>query len=119
MDQIIELLIQFAKKSTMRKRYACIITLHGNIIGTGFNIEKGYSCCKLDEERYSYHAERNAILSIKNYRVILHKCKIYIIRIDRNGNAHPAIPCNLCHKFLKRNGVNGIYTILEPIKIKL
>lgn len=117
MEKIIQTAIDLAKKSTMRKRYACIITLYGDIIGKGYNIEKGYSRNQLDDERYSYHAERNAILSIKNHRIILNKCKIYIIRIDKMDNIHPAIPCELCCKFLKRNGVKGIYTIYETMHI--
>jgi len=112
MEKIIHTAIELAKKSTMRKRYACIITLNGNIIGTGYNIQKEYSRHELDQERYSYHAERNAIISIKNHRFILKQCKVYIIRIDNQGNVYPAIPCELCCKFLKRNGIKGIYTIL-------
>jgi deoxycytidylate deaminase len=116
MDIIIQTATQVAMKSTMRKRYACVITHKGHVIGTGYNIEKGYSRRLPDDERHSYHAERNAILSIKNYRSILHQCKIYIIRMDKGGNVHSAMPCSLCHKFLKRNGVYGTYTIPETIR---
>lgn len=110
MKDFIETAIEVASKSTMRKRYACLIIHKGRIISCGYNekiISKFYVD---DEERKSYHAERNAICKIKDKR-ILRECIFYIIRIDQMGNSWPAIPCEHCSKYLKRLGVIGIYTI--------
>ena len=110
--EIINLLIDLAKKSNMRKRYACVIIYQGKIISSGYNFRKNSQNRIPDNERKSYHAERNALVSIKDKK-ILKKCTIYLLRIDRDNQPFPGIPCEMCSKFLKRKGIleNQIFTL--------
>lgn len=109
---IMNFLIELAKKSNMRKRYACAIIYQGKIIASGYNFRKNCQTRIPDDERKSYHAERNALVNIKDKR-ILNKCTVYLLRIDRNNNPYPGIPCEMCSKFLERKGIQGyrIYTL--------
>jgi deoxycytidylate deaminase len=105
-----ELLIKTANKSTMNTKYVCIITYRDKIISLGYNYFKNkvkenlsnniYECNK-----YSIHAEKNAIMQIKN-KDILKYCKIYIIKIKKdNINKYlieQGIPCPMCYNLLNK-----------------
>lgn len=61
--------------------------------------------------KYSVHAEKCAILKVKN-KQILTKCKVIIIKIvDDTINA--AYPCDACKKLLNKYGMNRIFTIIN------
>lgn len=109
---IVNLLIDLAKKSNMRKRYACVITYQGKIISSGYNFRKNCQTRIPDDERKSYHAERNALVNIKDKR-ILNRCVVYLLRIDRNDNPYRGVPCEMCSKFLERKGIQScrIFTL--------
>lgn len=59
--------------------------------------------------KYSVHAEKDAIMKIKD-KNILKKCKIYIIKI-KNNEIENAIPCPMCCNLLKKYGIKKIWTI--------
>lgn len=59
--------------------------------------------------KYSIHAENDAIRKIKN-KNILKDCKIYIGKIN-GGVIIQAIPCDMCNKLLKKYGVKKICNI--------
>ena len=58
---------------------------------------------------FSIHAEKNAIMQVKN-KHRLRFCKIIIIKIT-NGIISYATPCQMCIKLLKKYGLTKIYTI--------
>jgi cytidine deaminase len=60
--------------------------------------------------RFSVHAERNAIMSVRN-KSILKYCKIIIFRLDKSGNILPAEPCEMCSKLLQKYKITRIETI--------
>lgn len=104
--ELISTLIEIAKQSNMRKRYACIVVYQNKIISSGYNIRTTCQNRVPDDERKSYHAERNALINVKDKR-ILKRCRIYILRIDRYGNPYKGIPCDACYKFLLRKGITS------------
>lgn len=59
--------------------------------------------------KYSVHAENEAIRKIKN-KNILKECKIFIGKIT-NGEISQATPCDMCNKLLKKYGVKKICCI--------
>lgn len=74
-------------------------------------IEIIYSRVFYEQNKYSTHAEKNALFQIKD-KNILRMCKIYIIKI-RNNEITQSIPCDACAKLLKKYGVKKIYTDLN------
>ncbi len=67
-----------------------------------------------EPNKYSTHAEKDAIQKVKN-KNILKDCKIYIIKLkytdDGTEEIKQAIPCDMCTKLLKKYGVTKIYKI--------
>lgn len=116
MENLLKEAATVALKSTMRKRYGCLIVLGKKIIGIGYNQKIGYSYRDVDEKRHSYHAERNAIVSLDDRRV-LSRAKIILVRIDKNGYVYPAKPCPMCNKYLRKFGVEGVYTIEKIVSM--
>jgi len=68
-----------------------------------------YIAVPYEANKYSCHAERDAIMKIKN-KNILKSCKVYIGRI-KNGMLESAVPCNMCSKLLDKYGVKQISII--------
>jgi cytidine deaminase len=60
--------------------------------------------------RYSIHAEKMAIMSVKN-KNILKYCKIFIIKITKDGNIEQAIPCCNCTHLLKKYKIYQVQRI--------
>ena len=54
-----------------------------------------------EANKYTVHAEKAAIMSVRN-RHILKDCKIYIIKLTRDNNIEPAISCPACAKLLRK-----------------
>ncbi len=50
--------------------------------------------------KYGTHAEKNAIMNVKNKK-ILHKCKMIIVKIY-NGNIITCDPCPMCKKLMDK-----------------
>ena len=61
-----------------------------------------------EANKYSTHAEKNAISKIKN-KHILRECKVYIIKIKNNEINH-AVPCEMCSQLLKKYKITKIFT---------
>jgi len=58
--------------------------------------------------KYSTHAEKNAIISVKN-KTLLKYCKIYIIKLS-SDNIEIGIPCHKCEKLLLKYRAKICYT---------
>lgn len=61
-----------------------------------------------EANKYSTHAEKDAIRKIKN-KHILRECKVYIIKIKNNELEH-ATPCQMCCNLLKKYKVTKIFS---------
>jgi tRNA(Arg) A34 adenosine deaminase TadA len=62
-----------------------------------------------EPNKYSTHAEKDAIRKIKN-KSILKKCKIYIIKV-KNNEVVQATPCQMCCGLLKKYNITKICQI--------
>ncbi len=111
------LLIKTALKSNMQHKHACAITFHNKIISIGYNrynlnYKDIYSCncCEYKHNKYSIHAEKDAIMKIKD-KNILKDCRIYIIRINNNLNIIQGEPCEMCYKLLNKYNIYKIENV--------
>ena len=112
-------LINTALKSNMQHKHACAITFHNKIISIGYNkynlnFKNIYNCNNncYQHNKYSIHAEKDAIMKIKD-KNILKDCKIYIIRINNDMNIHQGIPCEMCNKLLNKYNIYKIESIIK------
>jgi deoxycytidylate deaminase len=111
------LLVKTALKSNMQHKHACAITYHNKIISIGYNRYNlnfkniyDYNNNCYQHNKYSIHAERDAIMKIKD-KSILKYCKIYSIRINNELNIHQGIPCDMCNKLLNKYNLTKILCI--------
>jgi len=112
---IIETLIKTALKSNMKHKHGCVILYKKKIISKGFNYYKisnllynNYTVQQYENNKYSVHAEQNAINKIRN-KLLLCKCTIYIIRLKNlneitidNNNIELGIPCEACNNLINK-----------------
>lgn len=74
--------------------------------------------------KFSVHAEREAIMNINNMNIIrdkrkLKRCRIVITKIT-NGEISETIPCLMCQKLLHKYGLgNNVYTIKNGKECKI
>ena len=118
-----KILIDVALKSNMLHKHGCVILHRNKILSTGYNYYKlsNGSIYKnvyndYQPNKYSIHAEKNAIQKIKN-KNILKECKIYIIRIKKSDNhilydLEQGIPCNMCNHLLNKYNLTNIINFL-------
>lgn len=118
-----------ACKSNMCKNYGAIIVYNKKIIGKGYNHSIDYI-----SNSYNYiptkfkcllniHAEEAAIENaIKNgYKKILHKCDIYIIRIENTIKDNrediltfkQSVPCYKCKSLIEKYDLRKAFYIIE------
>lgn len=62
-----------------------------------------------EQNKYSNHAEKNAINKINN-KNILKECSVVIIKII-NNKVEQAYPCEMCKKLLLKYGIKKIINI--------
>ena len=119
MDQITDILKNTALKSNMIHKHACLITYRNKILTTGYNHYKIWNgkiyndnYGNYESNKYSIHAEKDAIQKIKN-KNILKYCKIYVIRITDNidNTIENSCSCNMCSDLIKKYK-------LQPNKLK-
>lgn len=104
MFNICDILYISASKSNMCKKYGCVIVYRGKVIAAGFNQYKNK--LYLGEKplyapnKYTIHAERAAILKVKD-KSVLPRCKIYIGKITDGELVHSG-PCSMCDNLIKK-----------------
>ena len=118
-----------ACKSNMYKNYGAVLVYNNKIIGKGHNHSIDYiskynnfmptkfKCLQ------NVHAEEDAIYnSIKNgYKKILHKCVMYIVRIENTINDirediqyfRQSVPCDKCKKLIIKYNIKKAYYIVD------
>jgi deoxycytidylate deaminase len=121
MCDILNILINTALKSTMNHKHGCIIMYRNKIISTGYNYFKGRLSNNYSDDyipnKYSIHAEKDAILKIKD-KSVLKNCKIYVIRLKNPRSksiiTENGVMCDMCNHLIKKYGL-----IFKQIKIDL
>jgi cytidine deaminase len=102
---ITEFLTLAAKKSTVHSKFVAIIMYRNKVISTGFNYVKDISSKnsfeKYEPNKHSVHAERDAIMKVKN-KAILNKCRIIIYKLTHSGVPKECGPCEMCFKLLNK-----------------
>ena len=106
-----------AMKSSMRKQYGCVVVYRNKIVGSGYNYRDRKYVVAIKKWTYihSIHAERSAIMSVKN-KNLLRYCKIYVVKINNNGEITGAIPCINCEKLLCKHKIN-FHAVLIDLRI--
>jgi cytidine deaminase len=101
-----DILYNTAMKSNLIHKYSCAIILRNKILSIGYNYykAKSWSTDIYECNKYSIHAEKHAIMKIKN-KNILKYCKIYIIKI-KNNDIEDGIPCPMCYHLLNKYKLN-------------
>ena len=110
-----EQLYLIAMKSNQRAKYAAIIIHRNRVVGIGYNylISNSSNVSQQIYETYkhSIHAERNAIMNVKD-KTILSSSKIIIVRL-LDGNIVQAKPCEMCKNLLDKHKLCKIYTMVK------
>jgi tRNA(Arg) A34 adenosine deaminase TadA len=115
-NSILELAIKIAKKTnTKQYNFVSIITnKKGKIISIGINsynkthpLQAKYADLTNQPEKIYLHSEIDALTRL-SLDSIPHS--IYIARVDKSGNIHPAKPCIICKLALRTSGIFKIYT---------
>ena len=110
-----EQLYFMAMKSNQRAKYAAVIIHRNRIIGIGYNhlISNSSNDSQYLYEIYkhSIHAERNAIMNVKD-KNMLSSSKIVIVRLN-DGNIVPAKPCEMCKRLLNKYKLGKVCTLYE------
>lgn len=104
MDQF-DQYMSIAKKSPVHSKFAAIIIHRNKVIATGYNYvtdisSKNSDCC-YEPNKHSVHAEKHAIMNVKN-KSILNKCTIIIFKITYSGVVKECRPCPMCQKLLNK-----------------
>ena len=81
------------------------------VIITFIHIQRGLISVFYEAYKYGIHAEKNAIMSVKD-KSLLSKSKIVIIRL-KDGNIVEASPCQKCKKLLDKYKVSKICTLCD------
>ena len=81
------------------------------VIITFIHIQRGLISVFYEAYKYGIHAEKNAIMSVKD-KSLLSKSKIVIIRL-KDGNIVEASPCKMCKKLLDKYKVSKICTLCD------
>ena len=106
-------LLTLAKKSDQTVKYAAIIIYRNKIIGMGHNYltinSTNSQFCVFEVNKHSIHAERDAIMSVKN-KTLLPESKIIIIKIT-NGQINVTAPCEMCKKLLNKYKISRVCTL--------
>ena len=89
--------------------HVCIIRHHKRIISIGHNDEKRTHPSAHNYIGHKIHAEMSAFLKVRHYDINYNKCKLYSIRIGRNGSVTNALPCKNCQKLIYQSGIKRVY----------
>ncbi len=94
-----------AKKSSVHSKFVAVIMYRNKVISIGFNYVKDISSKnhfnKYEPNKHSVHAERDAIMKVKN-KAILNKCRIIIYKLTNSGVPKECGPCEMCFKLLNK-----------------
>jgi hypothetical protein len=64
-------------------------------------VDPNVSSVFYESGKYSIHAEKDAIMSVRNPNILKY-CKIIVIKLDSNDEIEPAISCPACAKLIQK-----------------
>lgn len=101
-EEIFDLAVSQAKKSTMRHRHGSVIWKSGKILGAGYNFALGAS------RRFSIHSEKDALKGLRFEQT--HGANLLCIRLTvSQGLMASSCPCTGCTGLLKRRGLKSLF----------
>lgn len=105
-DRILEEAIALAKKSPMTQKHGAIIFSGDgrHILGKGYNQHAAYM-----SHGWSCHAEKAALLSIRNKGVLRKDVALVVVRIDANDTVKMSEPCEHCKKEITKSGIRRVF----------
>ena len=101
LDEVVDIAIEQAARSTGNFRHGCAITSGKKIISYGHNH------MRKNVGTYSIHAEMDALWKIYDSDLYENK-KAVIIRLNESGKLANSRPCSICMQALKQHGVKTI-----------
>ena len=108
----------FATKSKARNTHGAVVVKSGRVMGTGFNKDRNHPRSVSPEHiktDCSFHAEQ---LAIRDAGKNLKGAKIYVARVNRNGNDRDSQPCPRCLLLIQSVGIKKIiYTSEKEIHV--
>jgi deoxycytidylate deaminase len=108
----------FATKSKARNTHGAVVVKSGRVMGTGFNKDRNHPRSVSPEHiktDCSFHAEQ---LAIRDAGKNLKGAKIYVARVNRNGNDRDSQPCPRCLLLIQSVGIKKIiYTSEKGIHV--
>jgi deoxycytidylate deaminase len=108
----------FATKSKSRNTHGAVVVKGGRILGTGFNKDRNHPRVVSPEHiktDCSYHAEE---VAIKESGSNVKGARIYVARVNRNGQDRDSEPCPRCLTLIKVSGIKKIiYTSEKGIYV--
>jgi deoxycytidylate deaminase len=107
-----------AEKSKLSMRHGCVAVCGGKVVARGCNTYRTYSKDGFIQNCLSCHAEINVLRQC--HRKKLNKIKLYIVRLNSNGEFANSEPCYECIKVIKHLNIikSFVYTNSEGVLIK-
>jgi deoxycytidylate deaminase len=102
-DDIIDICMNEARKSTMLHRHGAIIYRNGEVLSQAHNHRASYLC-----HSFSCHAEVAAIKAVKN-RQQLKNSTLIVVRVGNDDNIKLSKPCENCKQFIERSGIKKVF----------
>lgn len=95
-----------SKLSDVSTPVGAVITNGGRVISYGHNKDKSHPLVK---NKYSIHAEIDAILSRRYHTGSLEGATIYVYRETCSGDPAMARPCESCMRLIIEAGIRKVY----------
>ena len=95
-----------AMKSNMSHKHGCVIVYRNTVLSSGYNYYINFA------NKYSVHAELDAIHKVKNKYKVLPHCELYVVRISNlsnNTELKCSKPCEMCSNIIKKYNIKEVY----------
>lgn len=98
----------FAAKSKSRNTHGAIVVKSGRVLGTGYNKDRNHPRSVSPEHiktDCSFHAEE---IAIRDAGKNLKGARIYVARVNKNGDDRDSQPCPRCLYLIRSVGIKKI-----------
>lgn len=94
-----------ALTSTERQRHGALIFAGRKLLAVGVNTYRNNPLTVTNPKvEASYHAEHNALRQLKPHEIGPKSLRLYVVRVNNNGELMPSRPCNVCIETLSQTG---------------
>lgn len=107
-NEFIQLAKNLARKSQLSRHHGAVITKGKRVIGSGVN-----SFNKRAHNKWSIHAEENAIYDALNKGISLSGAKLYVVRLNRANQTKNSKPCNYCARLIIKVKIIDLYYTID------